>query len=215
MTLPTRRPDHSPSLIGGDDPFEDALIGVIFPKTTARAYPAMLAIADKAMRHRRSDDGGKLYHHVAFSRTAQGARAAIALVEMVRSLAGVQLYAGGRVSKNAFGLAEVLECYANAESCRDPTAWCLVVTDDAFVRGRAGGGASAGFSMASITGWELPPQGPQTWVFPCRYLHGRNGFRIDPRHPAKPVDQLEAGAVHAGCHWCPRFTPQSLRKLEQ
>lgn len=195
----------------GADPFDDALVGAIFPKTTARAYTAMLAIANTAMRHHVSEDGGKVYHHVAFHPTANGANGALALMDLARTLAGFQLYTSGRVERNTYRAAEVLTCFINAERCTDPQAWCHAITDNACARhGRQkGGGLSITFMMAQA---QAGAPRPETWLYPCRFLLNR--FQIDHLHPSRPVDQLEASAIEAGCHWCPRFNPNDLRQIE-
>lgn len=210
----TSKPEAGvPAVLDGPpstETFADALVGAIFPKTTARAYTAMIAIADTAMRHHVSEDGGKVYHHVAFHRTAAGASAALALMDLAGNLAGFQLYAGGRVVRYTDRTVDVLTCYLNSERCSDPDAWCHVVTDSGCVIPTTHHSIPFGVAI-NIRSEALTAPPPPAWMFPCRYLLHK--FKIDLRHPSRPSAQIEAAAVEASCHWCPRFNPNNLRPL--
>lgn len=186
--------------------FADSLIGIVFPKTTALAYPAMLALAARAARHVETADAGKRYHLVAFSHGAQGAMDAIALLEHARKLAGVQVFAKNRPCRDIDRVIDVLECYCNAETCSSVSAWCRQVIR-APIRANTLPAASV-----EISPHQRHPQFPM-WLFPCRFLN-ESAFTVDPRHPDSYEHQIEAGAVKRGCHWCPLFSPANLAFLD-
>lgn len=186
--------------------FADSLIGMIFPKTTALAYPAMLALADRAMRHTETTDAGKRYHLVAFAHGLESALDAVSLLEHARKLAGVQVFAKGRPCRDVERVIEVLQCYCNAETCASTAAWCRQVIRAPI---RANTQLTASFE---ISPHHQHPKFPM-WLFPCRFLN-ESAFTVDPRHPEPYENQIEAGAVKRGCNWCPLFSPGNLVFLD-
>lgn len=189
--------------------FRDALVGIIFPRTTARAYPAMLALAARAMRHVEISDGGTVFHLAAFDRGEQPAQDAIALIQLASKLRGFQLFTGGRVNRNAIRAIDVLECYSNAEACSSRDAWCQQVTRAPFRRESASGRIEFRFSADMAA----PAQRP-LWLFPCRFVL-EGAFWAEPHHPASYEDQIEAAGIKRGCAWCPNFSPRKLCVIKE
>lgn len=188
--------------------FRDALVGIIFQRTTARAYPTMLALAARAMRHVEIDEGNQHYHLVAFGHGNEAAQDAIALIHAAMRLRGFQLFTGGRINRNALRALEVLECYSNAESCASRDAWCQQVTRAPFKRDH---NASA---SAQVFPAEIHKENPPLWLFPCRFVLD-GAFWAEPRHPASYEDQIEAAGLKRGCAWCPNFQPRKLCTLKE
>lgn len=191
------------------DFFADTLIGIIFPKTTALAYPAMLALANRAMRHTETADAGKRYHLVAFAHGLESALDAVSLLEHARKLAGVQVFAKGRPCRDVDRVIEVLQCYCNAETCTSSISWCRQVIRAPMM---AGSLPAASVEIGPLQRQKARERFPQ-WLFPCRFLN-ESAFTVDPRHPDPYESQIDAGAVKRGCHWCPLFSPANLVFLD-
>jgi hypothetical protein len=178
----------------------DGAVSASFPESRGSAYPQAVAIARGASRYAESDVGGLRMHFVAFSLAPVEVSKAAALMRLLARAKGALAYAGGRVVHSA-RVADVLECYAIALSCKDHRAHCIVSLPETD---QTVGG------MLDITPDFLKPQesgARPSALFPCRLLGASIGFRIDPAHPASRADQIEAAAVREGCSWCPRFSP--------
>ena len=201
-TLPSAAPEPSQH-------FRDALVGVIFPRTTARTYPAMLALAARSMRHVEINDSGAALHLVAFDRGEQPAQDAIALIQFASKLRGFQLFTGGRVNRNAIRAVDVLECYSNAEACASRDAWCQQVTRAPFRREAPAGRAEFRFSADMAA-----PAQPPLWLFPCRFVL-EGAFWAEPHHPASYDQQIEAAGTRRIRAWCPNFDPRKLCVIKE
>ena len=190
----------------------DHLLTVSFSKNSSTVYPLAVNIAKGAARYAEANIGRKLVHFVAFSKTREDAGRAIALVNYVSSWKATQVFTGGKPVRNAWQVTSVLECYLEASASKDWTAHCHYIIDDPFIEEPEGQNSSLTWSLSE------KPQAPKQaleidrYVFPCKFLwEERFEFQID--HPAKPDDQIQAGAVKFGCNWCPNFESEAFKKI--
>ncbi len=186
------------------------LLAVSFAKSPAEAYPLAVHVAQGAARYAEVEIGKQKVHFVAFAKTPEDAARALALLHYVSGWNTTQVFAAGKLVANAYGVAEVLECYLQASACRDRRAHCHTVLDDPY--DAEGAGDPEGFTVRLAL--DASPFSKRVeidrYLFPCSFLKPR--FRFQTDHPASPQNQIQAAAVKEGCAWCPYFDPAGFRK---
>ena len=186
------------------------LLALSFAKTASEGYPLAVNVAQGAARYAEVEIGTRLVHLVAFAKTPEDAARALALLHYIAGWKTTQVFAAGKLVANAYGVAEVLECFLQGTACRDRTAHCQSVIDDPYDPERAG--ESEGFTVRlslDPAGFRKPVE-VDRYLFPCSFLRPR--FRFQTDHPASPQDQIQAAAVKEGCAWCPYFDPAGFQK---
>lgn len=190
------------------------LLAISFNKSTSPSYPIVINMAQRAFIYEEMILNGKLIHLVIFARTKEDASRARTLLQYISGWQGIQIFAGGQTSQSSWQVLEILSCYLKANTCTDWTAHCHLVIDDPSAQIPRERGISLTISLARADSKkpdlkEGIPVG--RYIFPCAFLHSRFNFQID--HPAKFQDQIQAGAVSAGCNWCPFFDPSKYRQI--
>ena len=189
------------------------LLVVAFAKSTSAGYRLAVALAKTAGQYEESNSDGGLQHWVLFKRTPEDASRALALLRYVGGFKSLLIFAGGRPVPKHWAATEVLECYAVSTACTDYTAHCHLVLDDPLAESTPRQHVSFSLSIAPDAGTPVDAPAPIRYLFPCRLL-GRS-FHFQVGHPSLPVDQIQAGAVAAGCSWCPHFDPKVFRRLPE
>lgn len=165
------------------------VLGVMFPKSKATAYPAVVALCKGADQYSESTSEGLLYHFASFGKNVEQITRALAVVNYVGAITAARFFSNGFPLVDTHYLHESLKCYIQAISCDDQAAHCHRVISDTRI-------------------------GPDAYLFPCNYLIKRQA-RLDltPAHPSSLRDQIQAMGVDHGCAWCPNFKPDDFRKL--
>lgn len=181
------------------------LLAIVFPKSRSTAFPAALALAERADLYEVQQAGKAVYHVAGFGRSEGQAARALEMMRLLRGLKGVQVFVRGALSADPWRLQRTLECYLASCGSADPRAHCVVMVSDDELRH----GLPSSVSLRDMGGRQPPPG--LEWVkhigmrpFPCRMVK-EYGFRLQPGHPASEADQIQAAAVRVGCNWCPNF----------
>jgi len=168
---------------------KDHVFGVMFPKSKATAYPAVVVLCKGAHRYSEFTTEGLLYHFASFGRSIEQISRALAVVNYAGTITAARFFSNGFPIVDTHYLYESLKCYIQAISCDDQAAHCQRVISDARI-------------------------GADAYLFPCNYLIKRQA-RLDltAAHPSSLRDQIQAMGVDHGCAWCPNFKPDDFRKL--
>ncbi len=173
---------------------------VAFPRNRSPSYAIAQHLVSQASGHQDVSVGKTVMQVGGFGRIAPQAEAAISLLDYLDEIKGVQVYAGGRLRPDHEAVAVVLRCFLNSETAADRAAYCHQVIDDPFpVR-------------ADLDIFRFSLDGSKRFLFPCSFLR-RQGFELDMDHPATPAAQIQAGAVRAGCDWCPHFNQNDFKEI--
>jgi len=165
------------------------LLAISFPRSRAASYDAALTIAHQAAKYGEVTIGKQLLHFAVFGRDKTDATRACAILKYIGSIAGLQVYAGGKMLQQTYWVTEVLTCYLNSLACDDWKAHCLVVIDDPLHDSQA------------------------QYIYPCALLYERYRSKPVIDHPSAPAQQIQASAVKLGCDWCPRFNENNFKKI--
>ena len=176
---------------------------VIFPKHRGKTYPQAVLTAQQAELYKEYSIDDALYHVAVFARNGRQAATALALFRLTTNLKGVLVFgADGILVQNPHTARAVVECYQKASLVRDHTAYCHTVINDPFIiRGT--------FELV----YALDRTGAR-YVLPCRLIN-KVYLEFEADHPADPVDLMQAAAVKQGSHWCPHFSAQAFRRVEE
>lgn len=195
------------------DPFEASLrflLVIVFPKSSSKNFSLALNIAEGAKQFGVSKVGGKPIYFACFGKNQVDVGRAIAVLDYVRTWKGVQIFSGGRLLLNTYGIEQVLSCFLKAQSCKDPSAHCHSIIDDPFSDEIEDESLSI-----SIHASEHPPLIQEIeikrFLFPCNFLLQR--FRLQKEHPATVENQIQAAAVSQGCDWCPNFNQDDWKQV--
>jgi len=166
----------------------DHVLGVMFPKSKANAYQAVVAICKRADGYAESDADGLLYHCATFGKSADQITRALSVVNYSSTITAAMFFAKGLPIVDTHYLYESLKCYVQSLACDDRTAHCHRIISEP----RIGSGA---------------------YLFPCNYMIKRQArLDLNAAHPSTMRNQIQALAVDLGCSWCPNFKPESFRK---
>jgi len=165
------------------------VLGAMFPKSKATAYPSVVAISKGADRYWEAETNGLLHHFAAFGRTPEQISRALAVANYANTMTAARFYARGLPLVDLGRLYESLKCYVQSLSCHDPRAHCIRVVRN----------SEDGFD----------------YFVPCNLIASRwPTWKISRLHPASAQDQLQAMAVEAGCDWCPNFAATGLKRAD-
>ncbi len=186
------------------------LLALSFAKSPSEVYPLAVHVAQGAARYAEVEIGKQKLHLVSFVKTPEDAARALALLHYIAGWKTTEVFAGGKLVADGYGVAEVLECYLHASACNDRTAHCHTVIDDPYDAEAADpGGFTVRFAQnASRFSKRVEVD---RYLFPCSFLQPR--FRFQPDHPASPANQIQAASVKEGCAWCPYFDPAAFKKI--
>jgi hypothetical protein len=199
------------------DPFRaslDGLVVIAFFKSRAASYPLVVGIAETAAQYGIFLVDGKPMHVAVFGRTQSDAGKASAIIWHTLTWKGVLVFCKGKLVPNGYSILEVVNCFHESCLCRDRRAHCHTVIDDPFIEKLINSNMPTSISI-NIS--HSPKQGMKRevrvdrYIFPCKYLYSRFSFQSD--HPSSPEDQIQAGAVRAGCDICPNLEPGEFRKV--
>lgn len=164
------------------------VLGVMFPKSVASCYPAVVAICKGADRYWEAEPDGLLHHFAAFGKAPDQISSALAVANYANMMVAARFYARGLPLVDTQRLYESLKCYVQSLSCHDPRAHCIRVVRN--------------------------PEDKADWLVPCSLIAERwPTWKITSLHPASAEDQLQAMAVEAGCDWCPNFNALALKPV--
>lgn len=167
----------------------DHVLGVMFPKSRASAYPAVVVLCKGADQYSESNIEGLLYHFAAFGMSQEQIGRALSVVNYVNAITAARFFAKGLPIVDVHYLYESLKCYVQVASCDDPKAHCQRVITDARI-------------------------GPGAYLFPCAFLtRTQSHLDLSPLHPSSMRDQIQAMAVDRGCAWCPNFKADDFREI--
>ncbi len=167
----------------------DHVLGVMFPKSKATAYPSIVVICKGADRYWEDETSGLLYHFAAFGRTPEQISRALAVANYANTMTAARFYARGLPLVDVWRLYESLKCYVQSLSCNDPRAHCIRVVRN--------------------------PEDGFDYFVPCSLITARwPVWKISRLHPSSAQDQLQAMAVDAGCDWCPNFDVTGLKRVD-
>lgn len=186
------------------------MLVLVFPKSSSKNFPLVLNIAEGAEKFTVGDINGKQTYFVCFAKNQADAGRAIAILDYVRSWKGVQIFSGGKLLQNSYHVAQVIHCFLESQTCRDPQAHCHKVIDDPFSEEVEPQGISLSVRLVDRPTLKQEVE-IDRYLFPCQFLFNRFRFQID--HPSSPADQIQASAVKNGCNWCPNFEPDKWKKL--
>jgi hypothetical protein len=162
------------------------VLGVMFPKSKANAYPAVVAICKGAERYWEAIANGLLHHFAAFGRTPEQIARALAVANYANTMTAARFYARGLPLVDVQALYESLKCFVQSQQCSDPRAHCIRIVEAKGAR----------------------------YFVPCAFLADRwAAWPFDPTHPATRRDQFQALAVKAGCDWCPNFDASRFNRV--
>jgi len=171
------------------------LLTVSFAESSSDAYDLAVNVARGSCRYAEAEIGKQRVHLVAFDKTPDEAARALTLLQYVGGWRTTQVFAAGKLMVNAYGVAEVLECYLGAGACTDRSAHCQTVIDDPY----EGKKDREAFRMRLDLDSSSLSQRVEVdrYLFPCAFLKKRFRFQMD--HPANLRDQIEAAAIKEGC----------------
>ncbi len=199
------------------DPFQeslDNLLVIAFFKSRAASYPIVVGIAEAAARYGIFSIDEKPMHVAVFGKTQADAGKASAIIWYTLGWKGVLVFCRGKLIPNGYPILEVINCFQESCSCRDKRAHCQKVIDDPFIEKQAESRTPMSISIKITSDPQRTMKRDlkvDRYVFPCKYLYPRFTFQTD--HPSSPEDQIQAGAVKAGCDICPNFEPDQYRKI--
>ena len=192
------------------------LLVIYFPKSASSYYPFVVSIAQGASGYKEFTFNGKTAHVVAFSKNSEDASRAMAILDYISGWKGIQIFVQGRLVKDSlWGVKSVLKCYLEACACNDWKAHCYKVIDDPVIRGKED---LLNYTLTVRITDESPKYKElieiDQYVFPCNYLYSLyRGVDFNLNHTSSFQDQIQAGAVKQGCHWCPNFDEKQFRKI--
>ena len=178
----------------------EQVLAVSFPKSKAAGYAPALNLAEQADKYAEVDLNGSVMHYAVFGSNRAQIGMALALVRYLKGVKATQFYARGQLIVEQHRIEEVLSCFMESSACNDPLAHCNKVVSDPFARSDQGG---VSFDIGA----------PDSYLMPCAYLTRFGAVALHEKHPASPVDQIQAKAVKLGCDWCPNFNPGDFKKL--
>lgn len=202
------------------DPIADSfthLLAVCFAKTASPTYSLAVNLARGATKYEQISIEGKIHHLAAFAKNKSDAARAITTIDYISKWKGSQIFAEGRIITNIYEIRPTLECFLRASSCNDYRAHCFNIIDDPFTD-LCDEQPNRVFTIR-FQKEENPIKNIKEKVafdrysFPCSFLKNRHHFSFMRDHPASPEDQIQAGAVRAGCSWCPFFNPKNYKKI--
>lgn len=165
------------------------VLGVMFPKSRANAYPAVVSICRGADRYWQAEADGLLHHFAAFGKTPEQISRALAVANYANTMTAARFYARGLPLVDTQRLYESLKCYVKSLSCNDPSAHCVRVVRSS--------------------------EDKQDYFVPCSLIAARwPTWKISLLHPASAADQMQAMAVESGCDWCPNFDAAGLKPVD-
>ncbi|HXB62394.1 MAG TPA: hypothetical protein VNU94_06050 [Acidobacteriaceae bacterium] len=194
------------------DPFEaslDALLVVVFPKSSSKNYPFAVTIAQGAQQYSMMEMNGKPMHVAVFAKNQADAGRAQAVLGYIGGWKGTLFFSRGQMVQSGYRIAEVISCFLNSCACRDTQAYCFSVIDDPFVE------VVQDMSMSFSISFDEPKPKSEVeidlYAFPCKLLRYR--FQFQKNHPSTPQDQIQASGVQHGCNICPNFNPDAFVKV--
>ncbi|ELY2536542.1 hypothetical protein SMB94_003930 [Cronobacter sakazakii] len=161
----------------------EIVITIIFPKSTAKAYPMAVALSELADQYRLGILADKQYHLASFSKDGNQLSLAANILGLVSNITGVQAFIGGELVISNYDLATSLNCFAKSQKANNTQAYC-----------------------------ECKSNYPGDYILPCRMLYGWEG-RLSTNLPYSLSDQVQALAVSKGCDWCPNLRPEKIKKI--
>lgn len=165
------------------------VLGVMFPRSRASAYPSVVAICKGADRYWEREAETLLHHFAAFGKTPEQISRALAVANYANTMTAARFYARGLPIVDTQRLYESLKCYVQSLSCADVRAHCIRVMRN--------------------------PEDMLDYLVPCNLIAARwPTWKITRLHPASAQDQLQAMAVEAGCDWCPNFDASGLKRAD-
>jgi|WetSurSiteA1Bulk_404760.scaffolds.fasta_scaffold00097_8 hypothetical protein len=174
------------------DPFVESvnnMLVVAFPKSTSKNFSFALSLAESASKFATVEINGKNMNVAVFSMSPSDSGKAKLLLNYTGSWKGTMVFQGGRLisgNSSTYEIEKVIDCYTQAESCRDKKAHCNSI----------------------ITNWDLKEE----YLFPCKLISYY--FKPQYEHPSSIQDQIHALAVSHNCHWCPNFTPDTFKEIK-
>lgn len=184
----------------------DLMLVVCFQRSTSKSFPVALSLAQQASHFERGVLGESPMYAAGFKMTKEDAGVASALLKYVAKWAGTLVFANGRLISYSYELMTVLDCYMNAEMCRDPRAHCERIVDDPAYQAARRSNFSININPSAIIDVQV-----KRYAFPCRNLH--HTFNFQPNHPASYADQIHAAGIESMCNLCPRFNPDAFREV--
>ena len=189
---------------------------VVFPKNRSPSYAGMVMLAKQAKLYGETEIDGSLYHFAGFDVTQNQVQTALGLLQYVVGIKGLQVYTRGKLCPDAGKIHQILACALEAYSCADSRAHCHVVkrAEQIFDVGQQqkNSGFSISMSFSDLFGATAKEDEPDLYIFPCRLMLDY-GFKIQRYHPSAEKDQIQAGAIHRGCDFCPHFDQHALKKI--
>lgn len=168
------------------------VLAVMFPKSKAQAYEAVVALCKGADFYAEVTLSGTLYHCAAFGKTLEQVTRAASVVSDCNPIRGTRFFAKGFPILDGYRLYDSLKCYIQSQSCRDQRAYCNRIVSNLF---------------------EESHTSSEKYLFPCSLLVDRQArLDLSHRHPASIPDQIEAMAVRLGCDWCPNLRPGDFKR---
>lgn len=145
-------------------------------------------------------------HVAGFGGTATEAAKAVALIDLIKGWKGRMVFSAGQLLRSITEITELLECFRQANTCRDRASHCHVVIDDPANRESFGA-----IHFTPFGAFQESPE-PKRYLFPCALLFRR--YILDASHPSSYQDQAQAAAVKRGIHACPYFDPDDLEEIK-
>jgi hypothetical protein len=174
------------------DPFVESvnnLLVIAFPKSTSKNFTFALSVAESASKFAMIEINGKIMNVAVFSTSPSDAGKAKLLLEYAGSWKGTMVFQGGRLisgNLDTYKIGHVIDCYVQAESCRDKKAHCNSI----------------------VSSWEYK----ERYLFPCVLISYY--FKPQYEHPSSIQDQIHALAVSHNCHWCPNFNADTFQEIK-
>jgi hypothetical protein len=198
------------------DPFKaslDSLLVIAFFKSRASSYPLVVGIAETASQYGLFVIDGKPMHVAVFGRNQSDAGKASAIIWYTLGWKGILLFSRGKLIPNGYPVLEVINCYSESCLCTDKRAHCHAVIDDPFLTRKDHIVTPTSISINLEAAFRSKMKREvriDRYMFPCKYLFSRFSFQSD--HPSSWEDQIQAGAVRAGCDICPNLEPGRFQK---
>lgn len=165
-----------------------------FETNKKRSFASVLALSKKADLFIEKDG----MYLVGFSRSVPQAKLAMAALEEMR-VAGWNyiLFANGRVQIKKNALRNVLDCFQDAVSLRDPTKHCHKTFDAPMEHFTSG--VEFTFNLGADENEE-----PKSWKLHCKQLEGHIEF-TSHSDLEDPMSEIEAASVRRLSVCCPLY----------
>lgn len=186
------------------------LLAVSFSKTTSKNYPLAVNISQTALKYSEALIGKILTHYAVFDKDADQAARALSLINIINGWKDVTIFAGGKKLQDYYRMQAVLNCYLEASGCNDYRAHCFEIINDPYSKYPRAFAMSVSIKVSLEIEPDPDPIYVDRYIFPCKLLFHRFRFSVD--HPSSAIDQIQAGAVEAGCDVCPVFDETSYKK---